>query len=280
VAEVTGNRSAGQHTNAVVRAIAWAAGNPEHAPVERRIYRMVCFGSVVFSFALVVPVNLVFDATGLANIPVTLFGVAMGLLFWKARQGTYYPSLVMASVVAFLDAAWFLSGGSQGSPPVIIPLVCIFIAVYPLHRSRLRGAALVLLNCVVLFVVDYHFPSLRVPYPSEVDRFFDVALSTTVTATACGLMVLAVLHSHQREQRRLEAANVQLENSLAEIRTLRGMLPVCSWCHKVRDDQGLWTQVELYLAQHTDTRLTHGICPECEQRYFAGELPLTTPDGQ
>lgn len=57
----------------------------------------------------------------------------------------------------------------------------------------------------------------------------------------------------------------RLRRALDEVHSLQGLLPVCAWCRKVRDDQGLWTGVEAYL-QGQGARLTHGICPECQAR--------------
>lgn len=55
----------------------------------------------------------------------------------------------------------------------------------------------------------------------------------------------------------------QLQKALAEVRTLRGMIPVCAWCRKVRDDGGFWQSVEEYICSHTDAEITHGMCPAC-----------------
>jgi PAS domain S-box-containing protein len=60
----------------------------------------------------------------------------------------------------------------------------------------------------------------------------------------------------------------RLRKSLSEIKTLRGILPICSYCKKIRDDKGYWDQVEVYLKQHTDADFSHGICPECLDKYF------------
>ena len=57
----------------------------------------------------------------------------------------------------------------------------------------------------------------------------------------------------------------RLRRALEEVQNLQGLLPVCAWCRKVRDDQGLWQGVEAYLQGH-GTRLTHGICPECRAK--------------
>jgi len=54
----------------------------------------------------------------------------------------------------------------------------------------------------------------------------------------------------------------------AEVRQLQGMLPICSYCKRIRNDDNLWTQVEAYVSEHSDADFTHGICPECEDKYI------------
>ena len=63
-------------------------------------------------------------------------------------------------------------------------------------------------------------------------------------------------------------ANVDLQKALSEVKTLTGLLPICSGCKKIRDDQGYWKQVEIYIMQHTEARFTHGLCPDCLARFF------------
>jgi PAS domain S-box-containing protein len=56
---------------------------------------------------------------------------------------------------------------------------------------------------------------------------------------------------------------VELQKALAEVRTLRAILPICSYCKHIRDDSNYWQSVEDYIARHTSTRFSHGICPSC-----------------
>lgn len=58
----------------------------------------------------------------------------------------------------------------------------------------------------------------------------------------------------------------ELNAALADVRRLTGLLPMCSWCKKIRSDKGYWQQVEDYLSDHSDARFTHGICPQCDSR--------------
>ncbi len=55
----------------------------------------------------------------------------------------------------------------------------------------------------------------------------------------------------------------ELKKALENIRTLKGLIPICSWCKKIRNDEGYWMKLESYLKQHTEAEFTHSICPEC-----------------
>jgi DNA-binding response OmpR family regulator len=71
----------------------------------------------------------------------------------------------------------------------------------------------------------------------------------------------------------------ELQNSLAHIKTLQGILPICMHCHKIRNDQQSWERIEAYISNHTEARFSHGICAECvRKRYpeFADEINGTT----
>ncbi|MCX6133290.1 MAG: response regulator [Ignavibacteriales bacterium] len=85
------------------------------------------------------------------------------------------------------------------------------------------------------------------------------------------------------ERRRVEQEREklieELQSALENIRTLDGLVPICSSCKKIRDDKGFWNQLEKYLVEHTDAKLTHGICPDCAELYFPGIAQKTSPGG-
>lgn len=64
----------------------------------------------------------------------------------------------------------------------------------------------------------------------------------------------------------------ELEDALARVKLLHGLLPICSYCKKVRDDRNYWQQVEGYIEEHSEAQFTHGICPECRAKYVDPEL--------
>lgn len=76
----------------------------------------------------------------------------------------------------------------------------------------------------------------------------------------------------KEREHRLALANRKLEESLANVKVLEGLLPVCAACKKVRDDKGYWNQIDHYLIEHVDARITHSICPECAKRLYGDFL--------
>jgi len=63
-----------------------------------------------------------------------------------------------------------------------------------------------------------------------------------------------------------------------EVKQLQGLLPICSYCKKIRDDKNYWEQVEIYIGQRTHVEFTHGICPDCYERILKPRLEWLKPD--
>lgn len=69
-------------------------------------------------------------------------------------------------------------------------------------------------------------------------------------------------------QRELAKKNAKLEIALARIRRLEGLIPICMYCHKIRDTTDSWQKLEAYLAEHADVQFSHGLCPTCLEREY------------
>lgn len=74
----------------------------------------------------------------------------------------------------------------------------------------------------------------------------------------------------EREQERLIA---ELQNALSEVKTLSGLLPICSHCKKIRDDKGSWIQLESFIHERSKAKFSHGICPDCKKIYYPDLKP-------
>jgi hypothetical protein len=67
---------------------------------------------------------------------------------------------------------------------------------------------------------------------------------------------------------RMMIVNGELEKALDEIRVLRGILPICMHCKQIRNDTGLWQQVDRYISEHSDAKFSHGVCPDCLSKFY------------
>jgi phosphoserine phosphatase RsbU/P len=81
-------------------------------------------------------------------------------------------------------------------------------------------------------------------------------------------------------QTMLASRVTELEEALARVRQLRGLLPICSYCKKVRDDRNYWQQVEQYVSTHSDVQFSHGICPDCYTRVVEPQLDRVVRGGE
>ncbi len=81
-------------------------------------------------------------------------------------------------------------------------------------------------------------------------------------------LLLSTYETILYKNRELERINKELKKALNEINQLQGMLPICSNCHKIRDDDGYWHRVEEYIEQHADVTFTHSLCPECLNKLY------------
>ncbi|HYN15324.1 MAG TPA: response regulator [Terriglobales bacterium] len=79
-------------------------------------------------------------------------------------------------------------------------------------------------------------------------------------------------------QSALAAHVAQLQQALASVRQLQGLLPICSYCKRIRNDQNYWEQLETYLSDHTEASFSHGICPSCYQSIMKPQLESAAAD--
>jgi len=86
---------------------------------------------------------------------------------------------------------------------------------------------------------------------------------------ACLLSVLTNITERKQAEEKREQLIQELQETLKEVRTLSGLLPICAWCKKLRDDEGYWKSVEQYIGERTKAEFTHGMCPECQSKFLS-----------
>lgn len=119
--------------------------------------------------------------------------------------------------------------------------------------------------------VDHSGDHFQTKHLRKDGSVIDVEISTNGSWYRGQKLVLCVCRDIT-ERKKLESEQQrliqELREALEEIKTLRGILPICSYCKKIRDDRGYWEQIDVYLKEHADAEFSHGLCPECFRRHY------------
>jgi len=73
---------------------------------------------------------------------------------------------------------------------------------------------------------------------------------------------------------------VALDDALKNVKTLGGLLPICSKCHKIRNDEGYWKSIDIYIMEHSDAQFTHSLCNDCMEKLYSGEKWFKNDSGE
>jgi PAS domain S-box-containing protein len=109
-------------------------------------------------------------------------------------------------------------------------------------------------------------------------KMIDVSMTISpikdVAGNITGVSTIARdITERKRAESEREMLVTELQEALAHVKTLSGLLPICASCKKIRDDTGYWQQVEIYIQKHSRAAFTHGFCPDCIQRLYPDFAP-------
>jgi K+-sensing histidine kinase KdpD len=137
-----------------------------------------------------------------------------------------------------------------------------FAAVIVTAMYGSMGAAL-LTTLVSIFLVNYLFD--QTPFHLDLDL---PDVERAIVFTLVSVIVSRLATAQKLTIARLSSTNTELGEALAEVKQLRGILPICASCKKIRDSKGEWTDVAVYISDHTDAEFSHGMCQQCVARLY------------
>lgn len=166
-----------------------------------------------------------------------------------------------------LDRQWFKSKVGLETPETHRDLA--FCA----HAIRNPNEMLVVTNALA----DPRFADNPLVTGAPMIRFYAGAPLVCSDGTALG--TLCVIDNKPRtltplQERALQVlsrqvvAQIELREALARVKCLQGLFPICSSCKRIRDDEGFWNQIEVYVSEHSEAEFSHSICPECVERLY------------
>ena len=112
---------------------------------------------------------------------------------------------------------------------------------------------------------------MEISLPGNPGRYIDMHLSPLVDrdgSTSGKVLVIHDLSERRALELEREKLVIELQSALGDIKTLRGLLPICASCKKIRDDEGSWKGLERYIMDHSDAQFSHDICPDCIRKLY------------
>jgi len=117
-------------------------------------------------------------------------------------------------------------------------------------------------------------------HPEDESRGLKLGATDYITKPFNPDLVLLRVRNHlelKNQRDVLEQRTMELEKALAEIKVLKGIIPICAQCKKIRDDQGYWQQVEVYIRDHSDAEFSHSLCPCCVKDLYPEQYAKVYP---
>ena len=242
----------------------------------------VYFGMVLGAGILPAVIGL-----GVAN------GLAIGMLGAMHRSASLlcrqtfrsWPHVAAAVVVTVVVIAFLLDASSGYDTRVqlvgsVTALQCALIAVTLSRRDpeagdeemfgrRAVAAAFIGLGAMQLLRVLAHSPVVRVTEPAilaQTPLSAGVAAGFLIWTITVPVMLFQIHEARARMTLRVTVG--ELRDTLAEVKRLKGLLPICMHCKKIRDEEGAWQQLERYISTRTDAKFSHGLCPSCLEEHY------------
>ncbi len=236
---------------------------------RKRYFALIC---IVFSFILITVFSFVDFIEGdsveffldiLALLVLTV--IFTGIKFLEADVYCYRAAAVLLAVYLQYNLIIGSGNGTIFYWLYIYPLIVLFFLGIK-HGGIASGIFMAVSSFVIINPL-----SLKIHYYplAESIRFLASLLFVSFISHGLETSREKYMRMVSENHKQLMAEKHKLQKAFEEVRTLSGLIPVCSSCKKIRDDDGYWKQVDIYVKDHFDTDCTHGICPECAEKMYS-----------
>lgn len=251
-------------------------GNPDTCSLENRIFNAVMLLISVTS-CIATSYNLILNNHIVITICSSTTAIFASLSYGYSRKTKNYQQLAIPVILYFfviMIVSWLANDGTKGAGAYFFFLL-MTSGILLLKRPFPAFMIAIVVTLCALLAAEYFLPSLFIGYENRTQRFLDVGISLILCLVFNGAIIHIVFREYLREKKlkdlllaqtiRDKEEMIQAHN---EIRILRGCLPICASCKKIKDKAGCWSQIEEYLGDHSEVKFSHGICPDCVQRLY------------
>ncbi len=242
--------------------------------VRNRRYVLLCV-----SLILVAIIGLIYSVLNfhrgllfLAAVEVFVFVFCIIMLLFVCLRSRFLSVACTIFVVMTFTFGVIASATEKADPTIFVwvglgPLIAFFLLG---ARRGFFFSALIVPLCAILFInshpnlplVAYLNVIISILWIVALSMYYEITRANTEKA-----LIEDIEERHQKEEELL-VINQNLQDALDQIKTLRGLLPICSACKKIRNDKGYWEQIEGYISYRSEAEFSHGICPDCAKELY------------
>ena len=251
-------------------------GDENTTTLENRIFNTIILVGI---FTGVTTGILNFFTAPISEFIISLVTTVVAAGFYIAskrfNKDRYLRIPMIVSFLLILCVGWTTNQGLQGAMPLYLFVLFVACVLMPSpYNTLLLGLSFT--TVIALLIIQSYNPEMILPYSSESQEFFNLSTSLLISLGIVTLLVHLVFSAYQKERARNERLYNQaledklaLEKALANIKVLEGILPVCAFCKKIRDEKNEWHSMEQYISGHSGAAFSHGFCPDCGNQHYS-----------
>lgn len=244
--------------------------------------------SLLIIFAVISPLMLILTQARALDIGFTTRDIiqilavlsVIILSFFRKKIDLRLKAIILISINITVGVTGLFTLGPMATG--IFPLL-ISAVIMSLLFSKRAAVSFGVIIILLIVAIAFGYISGAIILQHGTDELLNSYSNWSVYVTGISLFILiatyaifnyrqamkTLLTATQKQRDELKKNNRELKNALDEVRTLRGIIPICSYCKRIRDDKDAWNQIEFYVSQHTEAEFSHGICPECLKKQHA-----------
>lgn len=257
------------------RFISLLIGDPSKHTFENRIFTTVMLsisiaGAILLSYDIFIG-NFISQIIDISCIIYSLSGYIYSI---KSNNHEKLILPTFSFLYIAIISGWFFNNGIHGGMPFFFFILSCYSCVFFKKPFKI-SIPTITATVIILIAIEYFHPEFVTNYNSKTHHFIDIGASIFICLVTNGISIHIIYKRYDIERnlnkRMLDQAisNKELiEKSMNEIQILRGFLPICSHCKKIKDDKGDWTQLELFIQKNSEAQFSHSLCPECAQTMY------------
>jgi len=250
-------------------------GDKKTQTFENRTFNTVMLSVGVAGLALL-SYDIILGNIASQIIDISCIVYSMSCYFYSLKSCNHNKLVITTFIFLYIaiSSGWFFNNGIHGGIPFFFFVLCCYSGIF-FKKPFLNAIPLIIVTVLFLSIIEFLNPDIVILYKSRIHNFLDLGASIIICLVISGVSIHIIYKKYDIERELNKKMLNQaisdkelIESSIKEIQILRGLLPICSYCKKIRDDGGEWMQLEKFIQENSEAKFSHSMCPECARSVY------------